>query len=72
MKMRSFDNQGLKPIAARQDRPRLETVADFRKGMTSSCMIGRKLGSMLGLSEETPAEIQTVLVKLDRKLTQRV
>ena len=49
---------------------RLETppMAGFRPGMSSSSVIGRKLGSLYNVPADPKREIETVLETLDGKL----
>lgn len=49
----------------------LETprVAGFRAGMSSSGIIGHRLGSMFSVPAETPREMDTLLSALDRKVS---
>ena len=50
---------------------RLETpvVAGYRMGMSSSGMIGHRLGRMYGLSSELPREIGEMLQALANKMS---
>ena len=55
----------------RHPRERLETpgAVGYRPGMSSSTVIGRKLGSLYELPVERKREIETALETLDTKLS---
>lgn len=71
--MRGFSEQGRFVMGQKLEADRLETpaMAGYRRGLSSSGVIGRKLGGMYHVPADAVSAIESLLRALERKLGQR-
>ena len=68
--MRNFDDQrGSNVMQLRAGRLESPKMAGYRVGMSSSTVIGRKLGAVYDVPADRKTEIESALQTLDRRMT---
>lgn len=66
--MPSFEDHGRDGLTLGDNRLETPSMAGYRRGMSSSGVIGRRLGSMYGIEPDLPREIDLALRQLDSRV----
>ncbi len=69
--MPSFGDHSRRAVTLEENRLETPSMSGFRRGMSSSGMIGRRLGSMYEVDSDLPHEMHSALRALHSRFVRR-